>query len=55
MKILRFLIHQEVDVEVEDDKDILEIESELEKEYPGFFVGFLEEVKNENKRIKRNC
>lgn len=44
MKTLRFLVHQEVDVEVKDDKDILEVEAELENEYPGFFVGFLEEV-----------
>lgn len=44
MKTLRFLIHQEVDVEVKDDKDILEVEAELEKDYPGFFVGFLKEV-----------
>ena len=44
MKTLRFLVQQEVDVEVTDDKDILEVESELEREYPGFFVGFLKEV-----------
>ncbi len=41
---LRFLIHQEVDVEVKDGKDILGVETELENDYPGFFVGFLEEV-----------
>lgn len=44
MKTLRFLVHQEVDVEVKDDVDILEVEAKLEREYPGFFVGFLEEV-----------
>lgn len=44
IKTLRFLIHQEVDIQVDGNKDILEIEANLEKEYPGFFVGFLKEV-----------
>ena len=49
MKTLRFLIQQEVDIEVAEDKDLTEIEEELQKEYPGFFVGFLKEVEEASK------
>lgn len=47
---LRFLVHQEVDVHVDGDYEITDIEAELGKSYPGFFIEYLRKVKEPRKQ-----
>lgn len=50
---LRFLVHQEVDVHVDGNNEITDVETELGKNFPGFFIEYLGRVK-EPKKQKTN-